>query len=183
MAKKSTAVVVTAPDSLREIVALAHQQLTIQRDIEELETRLKRLNAILLTLSTESLPAAMAEAQLKEFTLDTGETIQVKEDFIVGIPAPRREEAYNWLEEHGFGGLIKTEITIAFGKGELERAQKLLLALSKKKLPAELSRNVMWQTLKAFISEQVREAKPVPLDLFGAIPMNKAIIKAPKLKG
>ena len=166
--------------ALEEIVELARQQLRQQALVDDLESSLAAQKERLKEISEIDLPAAMAEAGMREFVLDTGEKITIKEDFVVGIPVERREEAYDWLTAHGYGGLIKTEVAVEFGKGDLKKAQALLLELSKKKYGAKLSRNVMWQTLKAFITEQTKTAKKVPMDLFGAIPMNKAIIKAPK---
>lgn len=179
MAKKSTAVAVP---NLDEIVALARRQVMLEELVADSEAALSSQKEMLRGVSQEDLPAAMAEAGLRELTLDSGEKISIKPDFSVSIPAARKDEAYAWLNEHGFGGMIKTVVAVLFGKGELEKAQTLATALVKRKLTVELAQDVHWQTLKAFVAEQTREAKPIPLDLFGAIPMNKAIIKPPKRK-
>lgn len=173
------------PPAIEEIVSLAEQQVALETEINERLEELKKLNARYTEIQTESLPLAMAEAKLQKFVLSNGHSIEVKKDFTCGIPAPRRDEAFQWLENAGYGGLIKTEVAIAFGKGELERAQALAAKLLKEKYDTtSISREVHWQTLKAFINESVRETRPVPMDLFGAIPSNKAIIKPPpKPKG
>jgi hypothetical protein len=69
---------------------------------------------------------------------------------------------------------------VKFGKGELEKAEKVLTALQKKKLSAELTRAIHWQTLKAFVKEQTKAANKIPLEMFGAHPFNKAVVKLPK---
>jgi len=130
----------------------------------------------------EDLPEAMFEAGLKEFVLDSGEKVSVKPDFEIQTLAENREPVYDWLESHGYGGLIKTEVIVSFGKGELTKAQALLNALAKKDLNCNLTRGVHYQTFKAFVGEQTREHKRLPLDLFGVNPINKAKITAPKRK-
>lgn len=170
--------------ALDEIVALAEQQRELERLVEEGEAALKKLKAQLRAVQEESLPLVMIEARMQEFTLQDGYKVKIKEDFSVGIPAARRDEAFSWLEEKGYGGLIKTEVTAEFGKGELDKAKKLIAILVKQNYTCGLHRDVHWQTLKAFINESVRENRAVPLDLFGATPVTKAEIKAPtKPKG
>jgi hypothetical protein len=81
------------------------------------------------------------------------------------------------LEEHDFGGLIKTAVTVQFGKGEDEKAVELYERLVAEGLVVEADREVNAQTLKAFLREQLAAAAPVPLDLFGARPVWVAKIK------
>ena len=161
---------------LEEIVRLARQLQRQEMLVNELEGALKDQKESMRRLSEEDLPAAMMEAQLSEFVLDTGEKVTLKKDFSVGIPAARREEAWTWLTEKGYDALIKTAVTASFGKGEIAKAEKLVTSLAKQNYTVSLARDVHWQTLKAFVVEQVREAKPIPLDLFGAVPINRAKI-------
>lgn len=163
--------------NLDEIVALAVAQLRQQALVDDLENSLAEQKAILRRISEEDLPQAMAEARLSTFKLETGQMVSVKKDFSVGIPAGRRDEAYNWLEGRGFGGLIKTKVITEYGKGELEKAQKLAIELMKKKLNVVLARDVHWQTLKAFVNEQIRAGKAVPMEMFGAVAVNKATVE------
>jgi hypothetical protein len=169
--------------NLEEIVALSRQQVQLERLIADSETALKDLREQLRKVQEEDLPSALAELGLKQIRLDSGEEVNIKEDFVVGIAEVNKESAFSWLEQKGFGALIKTEVKVQFGKGELAKAQALLVALGKKKLNVGLSRNVHWQTLKAFVVEQTRAARAIPLELFGAHPTTKAVITQPKRKG
>lgn len=170
--------------TLDEIVALAMQQIALEEALAVAEAGVSRIKAQLRAVQEESLPMAMIEARLQELKLKDGRCVKIKEDFSVGIPAPRRAEAFLWLEEHGYGGLIKTEVIAEFGKGELALAMKLAAKLGKENFNCAVSRDIHWQTLKAFINESVRETRAVPLDLFGAIPTTEAKIEAPsKPKG
>lgn len=186
MKKNKTAPAASA--QLQEIVALARRQIQIEETIADISTSLKDLNDMLTRIQMEDLPAAMAEAGLKEFTLDTGEEIIIRPDFAVTLEERNKPAAFDWLEEHGFGSLIKTVVTTEFGKGELAKAQKLLIVLTGKKLNTSLKRDVHWQTLKAFIKEQdeqkdkVPKKDRIPMDIFGAHPLTKSIIKIKVMK-
>jgi len=182
MAKHSPS---TVAPQLQEIITLARRQVDLENLIEELEQALSAQKEDLRALTEEDLPNAMAEANLTEFTLDTGEKIQIKHDFDVGIPAERKPEALDWLDAKGYGGLIKTVVAVPFGKGDLSRAQELALKLLKAKYEGVvLNRDVHWQTLKAWVVESARATppRPVPSDLFGTRAVNKSIVKLPKQK-
>lgn len=167
--------------NIAEIVALARQQIELEKLIEVHENSLKALKEELRSLSEEAIPLAMIEAGgLSKIVLDTGETVEVKPDFVCGIPKGEEEQAFDWLEKHGYGGLIRTTVVTAFGKGELPKAQKLIRDLAKQDLSPALNRTVPWQTLKAFIVESTRATRPIPLELFGAHPLNRTVIKSPK---
>lgn len=168
--------------NLDDIVEFAKQQVALEKRIAKGEELLSELRKQHTKISMEDLPTAMFEAKLKEFTLSSGERIEIKEDFSVGISVANRPAAFGWLEKHGYGAMIKCEVSVLFGKGELEKAQKLALELGKKKITAQVTRDVHWQTLKSFVKESVQQARPIPMDLFGAIGTNRAKITAPKSK-
>lgn len=171
--------------NLDEIVALARQQTELEGQIARLEEQLVVLKRKHFALQMEALPEAMAEAKLQEFVLDTGETIEIKQDFNVGILVANRPKAFSWLEGKGFGGMIKTKVIVPFGMGELEAAKKLHAQILRDKVSRdepELSRDIHHGTLKAWVRESLQMTPPrvFPLDLFGASQYNKAIIKLPK---
>ncbi len=177
------------PPSLQEVLTLARRQVQLEELISDIEGNLKDLKEQHRALSEVDLPNAMEECGgLKTLILDTGEKVELKKDFAVGIASERREEAYTWLEQHNYGALIKTEVSVAFGKGGLETARRLQEALLKKKVPALLSRDVHWQSLKAFVTERMAEPIPkkkadrFPAELFGAVAVNRTKITVPKVK-
>lgn len=166
--------------NLEEIVTLATFQVSLQNGVTDLEAALKDMKGMLLKVEMEDLPAALAEAGVSELTLEDGTNVKMKNDFSVAIPEKRRDEAYGWLEKNEYGGMIKTELVVSFGKGELEKAEKLAQVLLNKKLDVSLSQTVHWQTLKAWIKEMEENSKRYPSKLFGAFPLDKAIVKLPK---
>lgn len=161
-----------------EIAALAKLQLSLVAQQQELELELKGLSEKLRRVQEIDLPAAMQQAGVSEIKLPDGYKITVKEDVYASIPAENKDGAFEWLREHGFGDLIKNEVAVSFGKGEEDQAASLL-----RELDANGWRNyqqktaVHPQTLKALVREQLAKGAEFPMDLFGAGPITKAIIK------
>jgi len=177
-----------SPSALAEIVAMAQMQLRYEGMVAEMESSLADQKEMLRRIQEDDLPSAMAEAGLQKFTLDTGETIEIKHDFAVGIPKERMEEAFDYLECNGYGAMVSTDLVISFWKGELPKAQELLLELQKRKLNCAIKRGIHWQTLKAWVKDmdaardEKGKPKQIPLDVFGAHPLDKSIVKKPKTK-
>lgn len=163
--------------SMNELSALAGALVEAERDVESAEALLKSRKETARRLREESLPAAMQELGLSKVRLESGETIEVKQDVYASIPAEKKEAAYAWLEQHDFGGLIKTAVSVDFGRGELDEAKGFLLRLQGEGFAPDFSRSIHAQTLKAFLNEQIRDGKDIPLDLFGAMPVFVAKVK------
>jgi hypothetical protein len=87
------------------------------------------------------------------------------------------QEAYRWLTDHGHGDLIKSEVSVLFGKEELENAEKLMKKLEKDGYSFDSKQSVHASTLKSWLAGQVEAAEPVPLELFGAFLGQVATIK------
>lgn len=161
---------------LEDLVGMASALRDVTSSIEEGEKALKSLKDRQRSLKEEVLPLAMEEIGLKSFTLDSGETISVSEEITASIPAPKREDAYLWLKDKGFGGLIKTQVTASFDKGGLDEAVALSGALRQQGLSTSLVQSVHHSTLKAFVKEQLKSSEDFPMDLFGVYRINCAHI-------
>ena len=157
--------------SLDQIAALARALVDAQSAVTAAEDTLTKAKEHARALSEDAIPAALQELGLTEIRLETGERISCKLDVYASIPVASRAQAYAWLEEHAFGGLIKTEVSTAFGKGELESATALYERLQAEGLQANLAQTVAPQTLKAWLREQLAAGTTVPMELFGARPI------------
>jgi len=165
--------------AITEISAFAALQLSHQSRVATLEQALKDASTALRQVQEVDLPAAMAAAGVQSITLPTGEKVTIKEDVYASIPKDERyEQAMAWLRNHGFGDVIKSEVKVAFGRGE-EAQQVALLAELKVNGWNNHSESVgvHASTLKALIREQLAKGAEFPMDLFGAIPVTKAVIK------
>ena len=167
--------------TLAEISGMAQNALTIERQIAAGEIATKALKERLRLLLEESIPMAMQEIELTEYKLATGEKITIGQKVYAAIPVARREEAFAWLVEKGFGGLLKMSVSCDFGKSEDERAAECKEILEEEGFKPVFVTEVHTQTLQAFLKEQLEAAKlEIPLDMFGARPVWVAKIKAAK---
>ena len=157
--------------SLDEMAMLARALVDADAAVEAADEALKAAKEKARQLREETIPSSMQELGVEKLTLSTGQTITIKQEVYASIPADSKNTAYGWLEEHGFGGLIKTAVSAAFGKGELTQAQQLAGELIKQGFEATVDRSVHPQTLKAFLKEQLSAGSNVPLELFGARPV------------
>jgi hypothetical protein len=159
--------------TLAEVSALCSAMIEAEREVELEEEALKAAKERVRQLKEESIPMAMQELGIDSMKLTTGQKVSIKQDVYAAIPAAQRGEAYAWLEDNGFGGLIKTNVSVQFGKGEMDNAKNAITILQKVGLAPELTQSVHAQTLCAFLREQLADAessKALPLDLFGARP-------------
>lgn len=179
-----TDVAVGASNSgLAEISALAKAQYEAAMNVAELEDALKEAKKTLRRISEEDLPQAMEQVGVLDFTTSDGLAITLKPDVQCSIPAPRREEAYEWLISNGFGGIIKSDLELMFDREERAKAEKLAEQLTKKGYTVTLNSSIHAQTLKAFVKERMADTEAeleFPLDLFGARPYKVATVKPRK---
>lgn len=167
-------------DRIRHFGALQRQ---IVKAIADLENSLELQKEKLRRIVEQDLPEAMDAVGMLSFTLDDGAKISVKPFYSASISEERKDEAFDWLKENDFDGLIKADVSVKFGKGEFEVAQEFLnfiRGFNQKTIDPEYKESVHWQTLRAFVKEQIEGGHPLPLDLFGVFVGRKAELKLPK---
>lgn len=145
--------------------------------VEDANNELKEAKKKELTIREETIPGMMQELGFEKIKLESGEEVSCKQEVYCSIPKDCKYQAFEWLEENGHGGLIKTEIKVSYGKGELEEAIELESRLATEGLRPSLAQNVHAQTLKAFVKEQLAAGNDLPLELFGARPVMTAKVK------
>lgn len=163
--------------TLEQLVKVTQQLLDINAAVVKVEADLKLAKEKSRTLREETIPNAMTELGLTSLTLDSGQKLTISQEVYASIPADKLTDAFAWLNEHGFGGLIKTEVKTIYGKGERDVAYALMVELCDRGLSAQFKENIHPSTLKAFLKEQIRDGNPCPMDLFGARPVMTAKIK------
>lgn len=170
-------------DRLKKIKFFGEKQRRLLKDIAKTEEFLKQLKDELRRVVEQDLPEAMDEVGMTKFELEDGSKIEVKNFYSASIPEERKEEAFNWLKENDFDGMIKAEIKVSFGKGEFEIAQEFLQFIrgfNQKAISPEYKESIHWQTLRAWVKEQVESGAAIPLDMFGAFIGRQAPLKLPK---
>jgi hypothetical protein len=167
---------------LARVSALTRLLVDMQTKVEFLERQLKDAKAAVGQIEREDLPELMREVGLSSITLEDGSVVEVVNEVECGITEIRRREAHAWLIEHGFGGLIKTEVSVAFGRGERDKAEELSVQINShfNEHHADMKEVVHPATLKAFVKEQMEAGVNLPQQLFGIFPYSKAKLKRRK---
>ena len=189
MAQDAAAPAVSTEDALAQISQLARAMVEQELVVKAAEEALRAAKANYIRIEQEDLPTVMASVGLKAFKLDNGFTVEIKDDVQASITEENKPAAHAWLEDNNFGGLIKSVVSMQFGKGDLEKAQKAITPLTEAGFEPEMTESVHWSTLCKFLREQLETPDPehpVPMELFSARPIKWAKLKAPpkpKLKG
>lgn len=166
--------------ALGTVARLAELQLALEQAIETKEEELKALKKQLQEVSTEQLPAAMAEHGVSEFTLADGSKVSVKKFYGASISKARQDEAFHWLNENGYGDLIKNQVAASFVRGQEEEAREFSHELERRGMSVTSKKWVEPMTLKAWAKEMVEKGRPPPDDLFGLYVGDVTKISVPK---
>lgn len=191
MAKKSPAqgleaklgVMTPSGEQLSVLTKLVNEALTLTASIAATEEMLARQKAALRVITVDQLPDLITASGAKDFTTIKGVKVDVKDMISASLPKDpaKRDAALKWLTAHDGAGLIKQEISLSFGKGQLpmaDKLQKLLIKNGYTEFSAETG--VHPQTLAAFIREGVKTGQRLPLETLGAYLWTEAKIKVPK---
>jgi hypothetical protein len=175
------------PATLERLTELARQTLILNAEIDELNIKLAEKQDKVKRNLRVIIPGIMDELGMAKFTLKDGYVIDVKNNVSASISEYNKPAAFAWLTEHGFDGIIKTNVAAQFGKGEVEEARKAVELLGEAGFSASMDQSVHPGTLKAFVKERLENAAEeignnIPVDVFGVFEFTEAKITAPKLK-
>lgn len=151
---------------LSKVSRLAEELIDKEEEVKEAEARLKILKEQARDIAERQLPDAMAEVGMAKFVLTDGSEVTVKPYYSAKIGDDKRDECFNWLQDHGHEALIKDEVSITFNKGEHERAEEFKSQLEQQGIEYNGKMGVHPQTLTAFVREQVESGAEFPLELF-----------------
>ena len=162
---------------LQRVVELANLLVQERINLANLKLDLEDCERTIRRLEQEDIPELMRELGITSFKLQDGSSVDVTEDITCGISEDRRAAAHRWLIDNGFGGLIKTEVVVEFGRGEQQAATDLRNKIGEfTDRQPHVSEKVHPQTLKSFLKEQLAAGSPVPFETFGLNAFNKVKI-------
>lgn len=156
------------PITLQNLESKLAEAVDLQEAVDSLEDSLKAARKALHVLRTSVIPEMMAEASMEKIAF-RGYEISVG-DFVSGsLPKDpeKRKAALDWLTENGGAGLIKTEISLQFGKGEGNVAGSLAQELRDRDLSPVVDRGVHASTLKSFALERLRSGAEIDHEALG----------------
>ena len=163
---------------LKDLVEQAEKQLDLQQEIEKIEATLKSKKETLRIISQEIVPNMMMELGVEKFVLNGGYELSIKDEVYAKLPE-NPFVAFEWLRVHNLDSVIKTQVSVDFGKGEDEEAGRVLEALAELGVSAKSKSTIHPQTLKALLREQIAIGSGIPMADFGATVVKTTVIRSP----
>lgn len=181
----------TVPDSKMERLAeLAGELVALDREVEELDEKLKRAKERRYELQTKDLVDLMTDIGLDSTGVD-GVQIVVERKCHASISKDwddeRKLRAYEHLREIGGEDLIKNTLSVSAGRNSDDKMRQIhdrvrqMLAEVELEAAVKLEPSVQWNTLTSFVRETVDAGEtPVDLEVLGATYAPMAVIAKPK---
>lgn len=157
-----------SPDVLARLRKELQEMLDLAAGIEQLEEDLKAAKKTYQALRTSRIPDLMGEIQSDHFTHD-GWDFKLT-DFVSGsLPKDpeKRKKALEYLEAHDGAGLIKTNVSMEFGKSQHNEALSVAAGLEKDGHPVSVESGVHAQTLISFGRKRMRDGDDIDFELLG----------------
>tara|TARA_S200002703_G_C3797042_1_gene246123 strand:+ start:2228 stop:2761 length:534 start_codon:yes stop_codon:yes gene_type:complete len=152
--------------SLKALSEKSNQLQKLDDAIKEAEQTLGQLKAEYRELSEVDIPSMLSELGLSEITLKDGNKISTSTYYSARISEDKRDEAFQWLNNNGFGDIVKNTVSVSFGREEDDSAKKLVDSLEDNGYATAQKKWVEPMTLKAFVREQVEKGSDLPLETF-----------------
>jgi hypothetical protein len=167
----------TGHNALTRLTAMAELLKRAKNRAAIIAAQLEKAEREVALIESEDMPLLMQELKLKNFELEDGTKLEVVEDLKCGITEANKAKAHAWVRKGGWGGIIKTQLTQLFGRGEEKLAEQVARDLRKQtKRDVLVKETIHSSTLKAFIKERRAAGVKVPEDLFNVYVSKKAIM-------
>lgn len=169
---------------LRHIASLAEEQIQAELEVANLKEQLQIAEENLRFISEDLIPEAMDVAGVEEFTLSDGRRVTIAREYKGHISEENTPAAFGWLRKKEFDGIIKRNVSFAFGRGDDKLADTVIRRLLKAypDLDIKDKASVHHMTLNAFIRERLEDGDDLPLEAFGVFERRYAKIAEVKVK-
>lgn len=175
---------VTPADKLEHIRNVAKAMRDLGQEIEDTEALLSEKKIRMYNLQMKELPDLFDQYNIPSLTIGAEGNnpeveLECKPYYKAVLPKDENDNVLpagpKWLEKNKHGDLIKRVFVIALPMDSVQatqRLQKFLIGPKTKKKTTryqyEVKQTVPWNTLTAFVKEQIEKGKTVPLEILGA---------------
>lgn len=170
-----------AEDNLVRLSNLVQKAADLKDDFDYHATESAKAEEAMKKVLREEIPELMAEIGMSEVRTEDGMLVSVEGKVNCAIKAADKPEAFAWLREHDYDGLIKSKISVEFGKGEDESAKAAVEALAEIDIIAGVEDAIHPATLKSWAKERVEAGDSLPA-CFAIHEFKEAKITVPKAK-
>jgi hypothetical protein len=149
---------------LAVIRAKAAEAKTLELDIAEKERALADAKAQLSAILSVQLPELCLAAGVPALTVESFGNLPTfkvkvvpyyKAAILAEWPEPKRNAAFEYLEDRGAADIIKTVVSVDFPKEDRETAKKLIEHLRRWGLPHSVQAAVNWATLTSWLKNEI----------------------------
>lgn len=160
---------------------LATRQRQIQEQLDTIKTITTRLQKELDTIRLNILPEKMDEEDITNITVTGVGKVVVQSDIYFSIPAETKEDAFDWLKDHGHKDLVQETVNASSGKAwAKEMLKKENDELAKRLVAEKVPMDQMEQRAIEIRNQLVEEGKALPEGLFKVTPFSRAQITKTK---
>lgn len=178
-AEASDAQTVPTEENTTRLRKMGTELVLVSQHIRELEQQLEQEKKRRTELATMKMPSLMSEIGVDRIGLaEVGVDLVIEPYYHANISKDwdddRREAAFKYLEDMDSGDLIKSVLIITAARGDWEAMRKVaeqidrLLADAGIETQPSLEKTVPWNTLTAFVKEQLRQGTALDLEMLGA---------------
>lgn len=161
---------------LRTLSNMAQEMRAADREVQELEEKLRSAKEKFNRYSAIEIPQFMSDLGVKEFKLSDGTKFAVVPVLQITYLKDTIDAVEDWLIDHGHPGLVKSNIILAFPRGQDEKIAMMLEWFREKRIKYEIKKAIHPQTLKAWAREMEDEGMVIPEDIFTVYRSAKTII-------
>ena len=169
-------------DPLKRLGEAANEQSRLEDEIETKVLEVAELVKKLRVVSEETIPSLMDEAGFSETPrLSDGTKILIDQTLraSTAVKGKHFPKIIEWLKSSGNADIIKNQISVQLGTGQIDEAEKARRALVDLGLSPEQAQAVNNQTFCALLREMMEDGEDVPLDDLGAFVQRVASLERP----
>lgn len=163
-------------DKLLQVSQMVREMLGYEEQERDFTEQAKQAGKRKRFYSERAIPEALSALGLSGVTLDDGRKVTVTPEVYVDLKEENKPEAFRWMEDEGYGDLIKTQVACTFGRGEREHAQEVADLLSAAGFETESKETVHYQTMKAWAKDLLTQGVLLP-ECFNAFLGSKTRVK------
>lgn len=163
------------------LMSLADDLIAAEEEVARIEKELEAANERVKQLVERTIPEA-TEGLDGKLTLKDGRELILKEHIRASIAGEKKDPAIAWLDENGYGSLVKRELVFEFDRKDQAKYQEFVTVLKQAGVEVVMTEkfNVHWQTLTSWVKERLKNGDVIPLETFGVFRQRTAEVKVPE---
>lgn len=164
-------------DIVRRLQEMAAELVGVDKQLSDLDEQIKVLKDRKYKLESRELPELFDQCMTDSIGVPTmGATVSLDTRYHANIkadwPEEQRQAGFAALDGIGGGDIVRVSLGIHFARGELSKAREVIAHLRGwnefGNRPIDVSQNVPWNTLTAFVKEQHQRGAVIPMEALGA---------------